>query len=109
MLKKLIIMHGSCMRGFSEDRSSFRSLSGEQSKVRTGLLKSRACVIGGPSEQLDHEQRSGQGLVIDRNHQSSSPMSSESLKLLSLAKQGMFVIGGAYHEQGDDLHLSSSA
>ena len=38
---------------FSEDRSSFRSLSGEQSKVRTGLLKSRACVIGGASEQLD--------------------------------------------------------
>ena len=59
MLKKGIIMHGSCMRGFSEDRSSFRSLSGEQSKVRTGLLKSRACVIGGASEQfdLDIEQR----------------------------------------------------
>ena len=50
-------MHGSCMRGFSEDRSSFRSLSGEHSKVRTGLLKSRVCVIGGASEQLDHEQR----------------------------------------------------
>ena len=95
MLKKRIMMHGSCMRGFSEDRSSFRSLTGEHSKVRTGL---KSMFDWWSSEQLDHQQRKWSrfgAVTIINNHQSSSPMSSESSKLL---KSRVCVIDGASEE-----------